>query len=71
MTILTVEGIVENGRIRLPEDVELPEQTRVYVVIPTLDRPSQARVWSPRLVNPEHAAYFAKKVTEVPADAEL
>jgi hypothetical protein len=30
----------------------------------------QRRVRSPRLANPEQAAYFAKEVTEVPDDAE-
>ena len=37
MAILTLEGTVENGRIRLSDDVTLPEQTKVYVVIPALE----------------------------------
>src|SRR3712207_6865668 len=31
MALLTVEGVVENGRIRLREDVALPEKAKVYV----------------------------------------
>jgi hypothetical protein len=76
MAILTVEGIVENGQIRLRDNVTLPEHTKVYVVIPDVATPDvatapQAHVYSPRLVHPEHAADFAKQIIEVSADAEL
>ena len=70
MAILTFEGTVENGRIRLPDDVTLPEHAKVYVVIPALESAPPAPP-SPRLAHPEQAAYFAKEVTEVPPDAEL
>ena len=33
MANLTFEGRVENGQIRLPENVTLPEHTKVYVVV--------------------------------------
>ncbi len=33
MLINAIEGVVENGRIRLREDVSLPENTRVYVIV--------------------------------------
>jgi hypothetical protein len=71
MAILTVEGIVENGQIRLRDQVTLPEHTKVYVVIPDMETAPQAYLYSPRLVHPEQAADFAKQVFEVPADAEL
>ena len=71
MAILALEGVVENGRIRLPDDVTLPEHTKVYVVIPEVETVPQAYVYSPRLVHPEQAADFAKQVIEVSADAEL
>jgi hypothetical protein len=71
MAILTLEGIVENGQIRLPDDVTLPEHTKVYVVIPALETTRPARIYSPRLANPEHAEFFAKEVIEVPPDVEL
>jgi hypothetical protein len=71
MAILTVEGIVENGRIRLRDNVTLPEHTKVYVVIPDVTTAPQAHVYSPRLVHPEQAADFAKQIIEVSADAEL
>src|SRR5262249_53529628 len=71
MPILTLEGIVENGQIRLRDPVTLPERTKVYVVIPEVETVPQAHVYSPRLVHPEQAADFAKQVIEVSADAKL
>ena len=71
MAILTVEGVVENGQIRLCDHVTLPEQTKVYVVIPDVETAPQAHVYSPRLAHPAQADDFAKQVIEVSADAEL
>jgi hypothetical protein len=71
MAILTLEGVVENGQIRLPDEVVLPEHTKVYVVIPALENARTARIDNPRLTHPEQVAYFAKQVVEVPPDAEL
>ena len=36
MPVSAFEGIVENGQIRLRENVILPDKTRVFVVIPHL-----------------------------------
>lgn len=72
MSVSTFEGIVENGRIRLRDNVTLPEKARVYVIIPDLESaPPKARVYSPRLVHPEQANDFTKEVIEASADAEL
>jgi hypothetical protein len=71
VTIPTFEGIVENGQIRLREDVTLPERTTVYVVVPELESVPRARVISPRLAHPEQACDFTKQVIEVAPDAEL
>jgi hypothetical protein len=71
MTILTVEGFVENGQIRLPESVTLPEHAKVYVVVPDVQSPHRASLPSPRLLHPEQASDFAKQVTEVLPDAQL
>jgi predicted DNA-binding antitoxin AbrB/MazE fold protein len=49
--VATFEGIVENGRIRLPAEVDLPEKTKVYVVIPGFETTSAAYIGSPRLVH--------------------
>ncbi len=71
MANLTFEGRVENGQIRLPENVTLPEHTKVYVVVADFESAPQARVYSPRLVHPEQVTDFAKQIVEAPADAEL
>jgi hypothetical protein len=64
MGVLTVEGVVENGQIRLREGVTLPEKTKVYVVVPEADAPPRACVYSPGLARPEQAAEFTKEVIE-------
>ena len=71
MAVLTFEGIVENGQIRLRDKVTLPEHTKVYVVIPDVQISPQVHIYSPRLAHPEQAADFAKQIIEVSADAEL
>jgi len=71
MAILTVEGIVENGHIRLPDHVKLPEHRKVYVIVPDVETAPSARVYSPRLAHPEQAADFAKQVMAVGVRREL
>jgi len=71
MASLTVEGVVENGQIRLTDGVTLPERAKVYVVVPGVEIGPQVRLYSPRLAHPEQAADFAKQIIEAPADAEL
>ena len=65
MGVVTLEGIVEDGQIRLPSNVRLPDNTKVYVVIPGLEVERVARVFSPRLARPADASDF---ILEVEAD---
>jgi hypothetical protein len=39
MSVTTYQGTVENGQVRLAGDIRLPENIRVYVVVPD-DEPS-------------------------------
>ena len=71
MSIVTLEGIVEQGQIRLVSDVQLPDNTRVYVVVPGLHVEQVVHVFTPRLVHPEQAADFVLEVVEEPSDASL
>ena len=73
MGVTTIEGVVENGQIRLPAAVHLPERTKVYVIIPDVEVQVQGITYigSPRLVHPEQAADFAKEVLEEPSDGDL
>ena len=67
MSVTTFPGIVENGQIRLADNVRLPDNATVYVVVPGLDVPPVVYVGSPRLANPNQADDFVKAVSpEIP-----
>jgi len=66
---VTYEGHVENGQIKLDENVKLPEKAKVYVVIPEASGTRTLRIMSPRFANPADAADFKKVVVECPEDA--
>ena len=69
MGVRTFEGIVEQGQIRLPANVRLPEKAKVYVVIPDIEVQTVAYIGSPRLVHPEQAVDFKKELIEELPDA--
>jgi hypothetical protein len=64
MTIATYEGIVEKGHIRVQGWVHLPDNTRVYVIVPDMKQKKTAQVLSPRLVCRDQAADFTLEVSE-------
>ena len=64
MKVTTFEGIVENGQVRLPADVRLPEKAKVYVVVPDVEVKQIAYIASPRLAHPEEAKDFQMQVIE-------
>ncbi len=69
MSVMTLEAVVEHGLIRLPDNVRLPDQTKVYVVVPGLEVEQVVRIASPRLARPEQAADFVLEVIEANPDA--
>jgi len=72
MSVLALEGTVENGQIRLAGGVHLPEKTRVLIVVPSMHVLKEARLYSPRLVHPAQAADFKLQVIEPEGeDADL
>jgi hypothetical protein len=71
MRVTTYEATVENGQIRLSEDVRLPEHAKIYVVVPGVEEAIAFHVGSPRLARPDVAGDFAKEVAEEPPDAGL
>ena len=71
MKVVTYEAIVENGQVKLPDDVHLPEHARVYVVVPGAEEVAAYHIASPRLARPEQARDFAKEVIEEGRDADL
>jgi len=71
MSVMTYEGVVEKGQIRLKGDIHLPEKARVFVVVPDTPMKKSARIFSPRLKHPEQAADFILEIVEEPPDAEV
>lgn len=69
MGIATFEAVVENGQIRLPVNVRLPEKSKVYVIAPGVELRPTASIVSPRLVHPEQAKDFEMEVVEEKRDA--
>ena len=68
MPLTAIEGFVENGAIRLRENVSLPENTRVFVIIDGFagaGAAPSARVRTPRLAIPEESRDFRKRIVEV------
>ncbi len=62
MSLATFEGFVENGQIKLRENIQLPERTRVFVVVAETVNPRAPRIMSPRLANATDATKFEMKV---------
>jgi hypothetical protein len=63
MKAVTYEATVQNGQIKLRDTVRLPEQTKVYVVVPDVEESPVIHVHSPRLAHPEQAPEFIKEVS--------
>ena len=63
MGIVTFEGIVEQGQIKLKSNVRLPENTRVFVVVPDVHVEPVAHIFTPRLARREDAADFEMEVS--------
>ena len=64
MQVKAFEGVIENGQIRLKTNINLPDKTKVYVIIPDFEAQKVVRVYSPRLVHPEQVVDFKKEVIE-------
>ncbi len=62
MSVMTIEGIVVNGQIQLTTKVQLPEKTKVYVVVPNIQLNPTARIVTPRLANTRQAADFKLEI---------
>ncbi len=66
MAVTTYEGVVEKGKIRLKPGVRLPENIKVYVIVPELqaEKKKTARVLTPRLAHRKQASDFKMKVSK-------
>lgn len=74
MAVVTFEGIVEAGQIRLLNGEQLPDKATVYIIVPNykddeqtqyaVTIPANPRIRSPHLVNKEDAQHFKVEVVE-------
>ena len=71
MDPLAIEGFVEQGQIKLKDELRLPDRTKVYVIVPETPEQKTGRVVSPRLAHPHQASDFRLEVLEDGADASL
>jgi hypothetical protein len=71
MGVMTLEGVVDHGQIKLKTDVQLPDNTKVYVIVPEVQVEKTARIHSPSLADPRQAADFTMEVTEEASSAGL
>ena len=64
MSITTYEGVVEKGKIRLKSGVKLPENVKVYVIVPEVqtEETKTAQIHTPRLTHRKQAGDFKMKV---------
>lgn len=78
MSVVTFEAVVEQGQIRLPHEVRLPENAVVYVVVPDYSAaeeepafPALSHLVSPRLKDPDKAVDFTMELVEEPVRADI
>lgn len=64
MKVLTYEAVVEQGEVKLPKTVTLPEHAKVYVVVPGVEDLPPSMIHTPHLLRPEQAANFAMEIVE-------
>lgn len=65
MSVLTLESLVDGGHVRLVAEAALPDQPKVYVVVPGAKQ-QVPRIWSPRVPDPAEVSQFGMEVTELP-----
>ncbi len=63
MSVTTYACVIENGQVRLPVGVVLPEQQTVFVVVPGSGQQAIQKLPAVRLADPDDAAKFEMKVT--------
>lgn len=73
MSVATYEGVVEKGKIRLKAGVKLPENAKVFVIVPdvNMEKKKVVQILSPRLVRREDAARFNMTVNEEKPNATI
>ncbi len=71
MLFNAIKGVVQNGTIRLRENVTLPENADVYVILAETSEGAVPHIRTPRLAHPQQIKDFRKQVVETSSDAGL
>jgi hypothetical protein len=64
MSVVALEGVVRNGQIHLIADFSLPENAKVFIVIPEIQATRVVHLYSPRLVHREQVKDFVLEVVD-------
>jgi hypothetical protein len=65
MGLLTLEGVVKDGQIQLNTTIDLPENTKVYVIFPEIRSSGLVVYPTGRLVRPDLAEQFTPEVIDI------
>lgn len=68
MSMTTFEATVAQGQIKLKNGIRLPDNIKVYVIVPDLQISSRPKLFSPRLAHPEQIQDFVLEVTHLPEE---
>jgi hypothetical protein len=68
---ITFEATVQDGRIVLPDGARIPDNTRVYVVVPETKDLESVRIMSPHLAHRNDLRDFTMEVEREDQDARL
>jgi predicted DNA-binding antitoxin AbrB/MazE fold protein len=63
MSVSALEGVVDDGIIRPAQPLNLPDGTKVYILVPETHQ-GGAVIVSPRLVHPEQITDFRMEVSK-------
>lgn len=70
MQVTTIQGVIENGQVRLTEAIEIPDKTTVYVLVPAIEPVRTARIRSPRVVGGEKLENLERETIELADDEQ-
>lgn len=65
MSLMTLEGVVKDGQIRLKSEIDLPENAKVYVIFPEIQSSGTLYYRGGHLVHPEQAKEFILEMIDL------
>ena len=68
--LTTIEGIVQNGMIRLRDNVTLPENARVYVIVADTEQKSASHIRNASPGESQPSQRFPNKLSSCPPMAK-